>query len=118
MAQANKRRRRRHRGTQAGTIEARGRTSRPQTPRKPAQKTGRERRAERLNRPPTWRSSINRALIAAVLFGVFVALTSKGNKVTTGLVLAAAVFLFYLPLTYYLDRFMYRRRQRKQSGKG
>ena len=41
-------RRRKHRGTQAGTVEARGRTSRPTTPRKAAPKTGRERREERL----------------------------------------------------------------------
>ena len=116
MARTNRKRRRKHRGTQAGTVEARGRTSRPQTPRKASPATARERRAERLNRPPTWRGSIARALIAAVFFGIFVALVSKRNKPVAGLILALLVFFFYLPLTYYFDRYMYRRRQRRRAG--
>jgi Flp pilus assembly protein TadB len=111
-------RRRKHRGTQAGTVEARGRTSRPTTSsQKPAAKTSRQRREERLSRPPTWRGSVNRALLAAVAFGAFIAITAKKNKVVEGVVFAAIVFLFYLPMTYYLDRFMYRRRQRRQAGR-
>ena len=111
-------RRRKHRGTQAGTVESRGRTSRPTTSsRKPAVKTSRERREERLNRPPTWRGSVNRALLAAVAFGIFIAISQKHNKVVAGVAFALIVFLFYLPMTYYLDRFMYRRRQRRQAGR-
>lgn len=117
MAQTRKRRRK-HRGTQAGTVEARGRTSRPREGAKKtaAPKSAKERRAERLNKPPTWRGSINRAAIAAVLFGIFVTVAGKGGNPVQGVVLAIVVFLFYLPLTYYLDRFMYRRRQQKQRG--
>jgi len=113
-----RKRRRKHRGTQAGTVEARGRTSRPTTTtRKAAPKTSRERREERLNKPPTWRGSVNRALLAAAAFGIFIAITAKSNKAVEGIVFAAIVFLFYLPMTYYLDRFMYRRRQRRQAGR-
>jgi Flp pilus assembly protein TadB len=110
-------RRRKHRGTQAGTVESRGRTSRPTTARKPAAKTSRGRREERLNKPPTWRGSVNRAVLAALAFGVFIAITAKTNKAVEGIVFALIVFLFYLPMTYYLDRFMYRRRQRRQAGR-
>src|ERR671921_309686 len=64
MAQTKRKRTRKHRGTPAGTIERAGRTGRPQT-REEAKKISRDRRTDRLNRPPTWRSAINRAAKAA-----------------------------------------------------
>ena len=72
MAQKTKRKRK-HRGTAAGTIEARGRTSRAPTS-GGIKKTAAERREERLDRPPTWRGAVNRAAIAAVVFAVIAAL--------------------------------------------
>ncbi len=69
MAQTKRKRTRKHRGTPAGTIERAGRTGRPQT-REEAKKIARDRRSERLSKPPSWRSAINRAAIAAAVFGV------------------------------------------------
>jgi hypothetical protein len=109
-------RRRKHRGTQAGTVESRGRTSRPQTGRAPAAKTARERREERMNRPPTWRGTVSRALIGAVLIGVVGAISAKGNRVPVAVLFAVTGFLLYMPSMYYFDRYMYRRRQRRRAG--
>ncbi|GAC1318078.1 MAG: hypothetical protein NVSMB25_06950 [Thermoleophilaceae bacterium] len=115
MAQANRKRRRKHRGTQAGTIERAGRTSRPGTARgsrQTAPATASERRAARLDREPTWRGSINRALIGAVLVAIVIGATNKDPA--RGAVVGVLLLIFYIPLTYYLDRAMYRRRQRQK----
>ena len=82
MAQTKRKRTRKHRGTPAGTIERAGRTGRPQT-REDAKQIARRRRAERLDSPPTWKSAINRAAIAAAVFGVLVTL-AFGRPVAQG----------------------------------
>ena len=51
--------------TPAGTIETRGRTGRPTSTRADAKAVSRERRAHRLDKPPTWRGSLNRAVVMA-----------------------------------------------------
>lgn len=116
MAQTKRKRRSKHRGTPAGKIEARGRTGRPLTAderKKQDRTTARERR---LNTPPTWKSSISRAGIAAVLVFVFLLLTSKGsNKVPTALVIAVLALVIYVPAGYYLELMLYRRRQRRKA---
>ena len=50
---AQTKRKRKHRGTAAGTIEARGRTGRPPTASE-VKKTAAQRRQERMDKPPTW----------------------------------------------------------------
>jgi hypothetical protein len=112
MAQAKRKRTRKHRGTPAGTIERAGRTGRPQT-REEAKKVARDRRTERLNKPPTWKSAINRAAIAAVVFGVLLVLLFK-RDIAQGAALAAFMFVLYIPLGYVTDTTIYRFRQRKQ----
>lgn len=116
MAQTKRKRRSKHRGTAAGTIESRGRTGRPATPeerKKQARMTARERR---LNTPPTWKSSITRASFAAAIMFVFLLLTAKGsNRVLTAVVFAAFALLLYIPCGYYLELYLYRRRQRKKE---
>ncbi|MEA2373886.1 MAG: hypothetical protein QOD53_349, partial [Thermoleophilaceae bacterium] len=77
MAQTKRKRSRKHRGTQAGTVEARGRTSKPSGTQTEAKKVARDRRVNRLDRPPTWRSAFNRAVISAAIFGVAVVLLFK-----------------------------------------
>ena len=67
---AQTKRKRKHRGTAAGTIEARGRTGRPPKPSARSRRPPRQRRQERMDRPPTWRGAVNRAAIAAVVFFV------------------------------------------------
>ena len=113
MAQTKRKRTRKHRGTPAGTIERAGRTGRAQT-RDEAKKIARDRRTERFNKPPTWRGAVNRAAIAAALFGVLVVILFK-REVAQGVALAAFMFLLYIPLGYATDSMIYRFRQRKRA---
>ena len=116
MAQTKRKRSRKHRGTQAGTIEARGRTGRPTSTQADARKVARQRRTDKLDRPPTWRGALNRAAISAAIFAVAVVLLFK-RSVLSAAVLGVAMVLLYLPMSYYTDRFLYNRRQRrKRSG--
>ena len=114
MAQTKRKRTRKHRGTPAGTIDRSGRTGRPQT-REESKKTASERRAERLNKPPSWKGAINRAAIAAAVFGVLVVVLFE-REIVQGVVLAAVMFMLYIPLGYATDTAIYRFRQRKQAG--
>jgi hypothetical protein len=117
MAQTRRKRRTtKHRGNAAGMIESRGRTGkRPVTPegRKGGGRGGaRSRREDRFNRPPEWRGAVNRAVIAALFFGV-VAVLILDRTVPQAAVLAAFMLLIYIPMGYYTDLFIYRRRQRR-----
>jgi len=116
MAQTKRKRRSKHRGTPAGTIEARGRTGRPPTAeerKKQARMTARERR---LNTPPTWKSSIARGSLAAVFVFLFLALTSKGhNRVAVAAIFAVLAVAVYIPAGYYLETYLFRRRQRRRA---
>lgn len=119
MAQTNKKRRSKHRGNAAGVIEARGRTGRKPTPeeRKQSEKeAARDARRDRMNRPPTWRSAANRAALAAVVFGVMLVLLFD-TEIVRAIPLTAFVFLFYIPLGYYTDQFVYNRRQKMEAKK-
>jgi Flp pilus assembly protein TadB len=115
MAQTKRKRRTKHRGTAAGSIEARGRTGRPLSAdekRKQQRQTARE---QRLNTPPTWKSSATRATIAAVIVFVFILVTAKGsNKLVTAVEFTAVALVFDIPAGYYLELMLYRRRQRKK----
>ena len=115
MAQTKRKRRTKHRGTAAGTIETRGRTGRPPTPeeRKRQEKVTREQaRQARVNRPPSWSSSAKRAALASAFMFVFLLIFSKG-KIVAAVLFAVLSMLIYVPAGYYLDLFMYRRRQAK-----
>ena len=120
MAQTKKKRSTKHRGNAAGIVETRGRTGRKPAPgerKLSAKEEARQRREDRTMRPPTWRSAINRAAISSVLFVVLVILAFK-QKVGPALGLGAFVFLFYIPLGYYTDRFVYQRKLRKKQAAG
>jgi hypothetical protein len=116
VAQTKRKRRRKHRGTPAGTVERAGRTGRPRT-REEGKQIARRRREERLNKPPTWKSAINRAAIAAAVFGVLVVVLF-GRDVAQGAALAAFMFLLYIPLGYGTDQVIYRVRQRRRAAQG
>ena len=109
---AQTKRKRKHRGTPAGTIEARGRTGRPPSSGE-VRKTAAARRQERMDRPPTWRAAINRAAIAAVVFAVIAAL-ALGQPPAAAIVLALFAFTLYVPSGYYMDKLIYERRQRQK----
>lgn len=112
MAQTKKKRRSKHRGNAAGMIEARGRTGRPPTPeeRKASEReTAAQRRRDRMLREPSWKGAAQRAALAAIVFGVLLAVAFK-TPVVQAISLTALVFLFYIPLGFYTDQFIYRRR--------
>ena len=117
MAQTKRKRTRKHRGTPAGTIDRPGRAGRPQT-RQDTKQSAQQRRQERLDRPPTWRGAVNRAAIAAAVFGVLVVL-AFGRPIAQGVLLAAFMFFVYIPLGYVTDSALYRfRRRRKAASQG
>ncbi len=109
MAQTKKKRKRKHKGTQGGAIDRRGRTSRPGN-RQEARARARRQMTDRRDVAPSWRSSINRALIAA---GIFLALLILlfGQAIGSSIALSGFMLLLYIPMGYYIDRFFYNRRQ-------
>jgi hypothetical protein len=111
---AHTKRKRKHRGTQAGTIEARGRTGRRPPTQTEAKKIARDRRGSRLDRPPTWRGALNRAAISAAVFAVAVVLLFN-RPIGAALALGAVMVVLYLPMSYYTDRYLYKRRQRQKQ---
>ena len=113
MAQTKRKRKRKHRGTPAGTVERPARSGRPQT-REDAKKVAKQKRTERLDREPTWRGAANRAAIAAAVFGVLVVLVFK-KDVVSALFLAAFMFVLYIPLGYATDSAVHRFRKRKRG---
>jgi Flp pilus assembly protein TadB len=116
MAQTKRKRRTKHRGTAAGTIQTRGRTGRPPTAEERKQQTRTQARERRLNTPPTWKAAITRAALAAVLMFVFLSLVGpKHNRIESAVLFAVFAFLLYVPGGYYMELFMYRRRQQKKK---
>src|SRR4051812_9278388 len=115
MAQTKRKRRTKHRGNAAGMVEVRGRTGRKLSAderKKPAD--GRARREDRLNQPPTWRGSLNRAAFAALFFGVLIVVLFK-RSIVEALPLVGFMLLLYIPLGFYTDQLIYRRRMKKQG---
>ena len=116
VAQTKRKRRTKHRGTPVGTVESRGRTGRKPRPEE-ARKGGRtgaaERRASKLDQPPTWRGAANRAAVAAALLLAMLILLFK-QEPARAIALAGFALIFYVPLGYYTDLFIYRRRQRSK----
>ncbi len=119
MAQTKKKRRSKHRGNAAGMIEARGRTGRKPTveERKASEKeAAAQQRRERFMRAPTWKSAAQRAALAAIVFGLLLILLFDTEPVRA-IPLTAFVFLFYVPLGYYTDQLVYRRRVKLEAKK-
>lgn len=76
--------------------------------------TARQRRLERMNRPPTWRAAFNRAGIAAAVFLTVLILVLK-QPAGDSLALAGFMLLVYIPMGYAMDSFIYRFRQRRKA---
>jgi len=116
---AQTKRKRKHRGTQAGTIERARRDAKRGAggatgDRAQAKQMARERRAARLDREPTWRGAVTRAAIAAAFFVVAV-IALFGESPVTAIALGCFTFALYIPMSYYTDRFIWRRRQKSKA---
>jgi type VI protein secretion system component VasF len=120
MAPTKRKRRTKHRGNAAGTIESRGRTGRPASPEEKKKQARTAARDRRMNTPPTWKAAINKAMLAAVVLFVFVLITQRKNHnaVLSGLIFAAIALVLYIPAGYYIDLMVYRRRQAKNRAAG
>jgi drug/metabolite transporter (DMT)-like permease len=119
MAQTKKKRRSKHRGNAAGVIESRGRTGRPPSAaeRKQTDKElAAQRRRDRMMRAPTWKSATIRAGLAALVFGVLLVFAFQ-TPIAQAISLTAMVFLFYIPLGFYTDQFIYKRRVKSEAAK-
>jgi Flp pilus assembly protein TadB len=118
---AQTRRKTKHRGNAAGVVESRGRTGRKPTA---AEKSGdpreREREKEKLldkrDRPPTWRGAFTKAMFAAIfLLLVVIVVLKQSNQAIS---LFPIVLGLYTVVSYYTDKFVYDRRQRKKAQQG
>lgn len=118
MAQTKRKRRTKHRGNAAGSIEARGRTGRPPTAEEKKKAEKNRVREERLLKEPTWNQSFRRAGLAAGLMFVFLLLTDHtkhGSPIITAVVFAIIAMVIYVPAGYYLERHLWRRRMIKMG---
>ncbi len=107
MAQT-RRRRRKHRGTQSGSIDRRGQ-ARPRS-RQEARARARQQMGSKRDTAPTWGTAVGRGLFGAGIFFALIVLLFH-QAIAPSLGLAAVMLLIYIPMGHYMDRFMYRRRQ-------
>jgi hypothetical protein len=116
MAQTKRKRRTKHRGTPAGTIQTRGRTGRPPTADEKKTQTRAQARERRLSKPPTWKASVTRACLAAVLMFFFLAFFGpKKDRIESAVFFAIFALALYIPVGYYMELFLYRRRLAKKA---
>lgn len=115
MAQTKRKRQTKHRGNAAGVVESRGRTGRKPTT---AEKEGKSREdvVPKRDRPPTWLGAFYRAMAAAVLMLLVSLLLIK--KPGEAIALFPIVLVFYIPISYYTDMWLYRRRMRNKAAGG
>lgn len=123
MAQTRRKRRSKHRGTAVGNIESRGRTGR-----KPVASGGKGGkvaarpaggRPARGDRPPSWKGAYLRALFAAVfLFGLTRIGLGGDMPLEESFLFATIAMFIYVPLGYYMDTFIYSRRQKRRARPG
>jgi hypothetical protein len=118
MAQTRRRRQTKHRGNAAGIVESRGRTGRKPTTAEKSGKAGdaaraKAKRIDRRDRPPTWTNAFYRAMAAAVLM-LLVSLFLVPNP-NQAIELFPIVLALYVPISFYTDQWMYKRRQRSKA---
>jgi drug/metabolite transporter (DMT)-like permease len=117
MAQTKRKRRTKHRGNAAGIVETRGRTGRRPTEEEQRKQSRETARQQRMNKPPTWNSAFMKAALMAGLLFVLTRLGIFGSNTTVAqsLVLCVFALLFYTPIAYATDRFVYTRAQRRRQ---
>jgi hypothetical protein len=122
MAQTRRKRQTKHRGNAAGFVESRGRTGRKPTA---AEKSGdpvaaakarKEQKLDKRDQPPTWRAAFVKAMFAGVVLLLVVTFVLKQSK--SAISLFPVVIAMYTVVSYYTDKFVYDRRQRKKASGG
>lgn len=115
---AQTKRKTKHRGNAAGMVESRGRTGRRPTseeksgPVRAGSKRPDGAKPNRLDQPPTWRSAVLRSMAAAVVMLLLaIVLTKKPNEAVA---IFPVVLVLYIPISYYTDLWLYKRRQRQK----
>lgn len=67
----------------------------------------------RVPQPASWQRSVKRAaLFAPIFFVLILVLNTKNRNVPGAAFQAVVMFVLFVPLTYYLDRFAFRRYER------
>jgi hypothetical protein len=118
MAQTRRKRTRKHRGNAAGIVErpahnSRGTAASNQSKGRAAGKAdARRRRAERFNRPPTWKGAAQRASVAAGLFAILVMVLFK-ETIAAAVSLALVMLVIYIPLSFVTDRALFNWRRKR-----
>jgi hypothetical protein len=115
MAQTRKKRSRKRRGTQGGSIDTR-RASRPRSREeaKARARSGGSRSAtKKKDLPPTWKGSALRGSAAAVIF-VFILLVLFKRPLPVSLIFGLFMLAFYIPTGYWIDMTMWRKRERQR----
>lgn len=118
MAQTRRKRQTKHRGNAAGVVESRGRTGRKPTA---AEKKGnarevaqaRQKAVDRRDQPPTWRGAFVRSMFAAIV--LLLVMLFAFHKANQAVALFPVVLIMYVPISYYTDKWMYERRQRRKA---
>jgi len=118
---AQTKRKTKHRGNAVGMVESRGRTGRRPTAAERStagreKAKAREQRVQKYDRPPTWRGAFLRALAAAVLMFLIGILWIKNT--TQSIILFPLVLAMYVPISYYTDMWLFRRRLRQKPKGG
>lgn len=112
MAQTNKKRRRKRRGTQGGRVDPNRRRSKPRSRAEAkSQAMAKRKPSPKEDLPPTWRNSLMRGLFAAVIFAVLLIVLFK-RPVPASLIFGLFMLAFYVPAGYYIDMTLWRRRER------
>jgi hypothetical protein len=123
MAQTRRKRQTKHRGNAAGVVESRGRTGRKPTAAEKSGKPGDIARAkakqlDRRDKPPTWRGSFTRALVAAMMMIALLLVLKVSKNPGQVFILFPFALLGYTPLSYYTDQWLFKRRQRTKARGG
>jgi hypothetical protein len=119
MAQTRRKRQTKHRGNAAGVVESRGRTGRKPTK---AEKNGtapppsQRKPVDKRDQPPTWRNAFYKAMVATILLLLVVVIFLKGSAGAVGLF--PVVLVAYTVVSYYTDKWVYDRRQRRKAREG
>jgi hypothetical protein len=118
MAQTRRKRQTKHRGNAVGVVESRGRTGRKPTA---AEKSGdpqkvakaRAKPVDKRDIPPTWRGAFVKAMFASIVLLLVILVFLKGSS--GAIALFPIVLGAYTVVSYYTDKWMYDRRQRKKA---